>query len=66
MFFLDIENVVFQGSVDVGLIIYENCFIYQDKGLVKLMDLGDYWEEIFGLFIFFGGIVVCWDLLEVV
>jgi 1,4-dihydroxy-6-naphthoate synthase len=58
MLFSDIENAVLQGSVDAGLIIHENRFTYEDKGLVKLMDLGDYWEEASGLPIPLGGIVV--------
>jgi 1,4-dihydroxy-6-naphthoate synthase len=66
MLFSDIENAVLQGSVDAGLIIHENRFTYEDKGLVKLMDLGDYWEEASGLPIPLGGIVVRRDLPEAV
>jgi 1,4-dihydroxy-6-naphthoate synthase len=33
--FSDIENAVLDGRVDVGLIIHENRFTYQDKGLKK-------------------------------
>ena len=43
--FNEIENAVLNGKVDAGVIIHENRFTYQDKGLVKLMDLGEYWEE---------------------
>src|ERR1700712_816646 len=43
--FSDIENAVLEGRVDVGLIIHENRFTYQDKGLKKIIDLGDYWEK---------------------
>ena len=31
--FSDIENAVLDGRVDIGLIIHENRFTYQDKGL---------------------------------
>jgi 1,4-dihydroxy-6-naphthoate synthase len=48
--------------VDAGLIIHENRFTYQQKGLVKLMDLGEYWETTTGLPIPLGGIVVRRDL----
>src|SRR6201746_2394095 len=55
--FSDIENAVLEGRVDVGLIIHENRFTYQDKGLKKIIDLGDYWEQLTGLAIPLGGIV---------
>jgi len=40
------------------LIIHENRFTYQDKGLKKIIDLGDYWEQQTGCPIPLGGIVV--------
>jgi 1,4-dihydroxy-6-naphthoate synthase len=52
-----IENAVLEGRVDVGLIIHENRFTYQDKGLKKIIDLGDYWEKETGCAIPLGGIV---------
>jgi 1,4-dihydroxy-6-naphthoate synthase len=55
--FSDIENAVLDGRVDVGLIIHENRFTYQDKGLHKIIDLGDYWEQRTGCAIPLGGIV---------
>jgi len=55
--FSDIEDAVLDGRVDVGLIIHENRFTYQDKGLKKILDLGDYWEKQTGLAIPLGGIV---------
>ncbi|MEZ2339082.1 menaquinone biosynthesis family protein [Mucilaginibacter sp. RCC_168] len=55
--FSDIENAVLEGRVDVGLIIHENRFTYQDKGLKKILDLGDYWEKQTGCAIPLGGIV---------
>ena len=42
----------------MGLIIHENRFTYQDKGLTKIIDLGDYWEKLTGCAIPLGGIVV--------
>ena len=41
-----------------GVIIHENRFTYQKRGLVKLMDLGEYWETQTGYPIPLGGIVV--------
>lgn len=56
--FSDIENAVLEGRIDVGLVIHENRFTYQDKGLKKIIDLGDYWEKQTGCPIPLGGIVV--------
>ena len=58
MLFSEIENKVFEGIVDAGLIIHENRFTYQDKGLEKVNDLGEFWEEETGLPIPLGGIVI--------
>lgn len=54
--FSDIEDAVLKGEVDAGLIIHENRFTYQSKGLIKLMDLGDWWEQTAGAAIPLGGI----------
>jgi 1,4-dihydroxy-6-naphthoate synthase len=56
--FNEIENAVLSGAVDAGVIIHENRFTYQDKGLVKLMDLGAYWEEKLDCPIPLGGIIM--------
>lgn len=56
--FSDVENAVLEGRVDAGLIIHENRFTYQQKGLVKIIDLGEFWEESTGMPIPLGGIVV--------
>jgi 1,4-dihydroxy-6-naphthoate synthase len=55
--FSAIENAVLNREADAGVIIHENRFTYQQKGLLKLMDLGEYWEEQTGLPIPLGGIV---------
>ena len=56
--FSDIENHVISGKADAGVIIHENRFTYQDKGLEKVKDLGEFWEEETQLPIPLGGIVV--------
>lgn len=56
--FSDIEDAVLENRADAGLIIHENRFTYQQRGLVKLIDLGEYWETTTGLPIPLGGIVV--------
>ena len=53
----EIENFVLQGK-GLGVIIHENRFTYEDKGLKKITDLGDYWEKETGHPIPLGGIVV--------
>jgi len=60
--FSDIENAVLHGETDAGLIIHENRFTYTQKGLLKILDLGAYWETTTGLPIPLGGIVVRRDL----
>ncbi len=55
--FHEIEDAVLKGEVDAGVIIHENRFTYQQKGLVKWMDLGEYWEKQTGVPIPLGGIV---------
>jgi 1,4-dihydroxy-6-naphthoate synthase len=44
------------------VIIHENRFTYQQKGLTKLMDLGEFWEKETGAPIPLGGIVFRKDL----
>lgn len=56
--FHEIEEAVLSGKVDAGVIIHENRFTYRQKGLVKLRDLGEYWEETIQAPIPLGGIVV--------
>lgn len=57
MVFSDIETALLNEEIDLGLIIHENRFTYQDKGLKKVIDLGDFWEKKTGCAIPLGGIV---------
>ena len=52
----EIENFVLSGK-GLGVIIHENRFTYEAKGLLKITDLGDYWEKTTGYPIPLGGIV---------
>jgi 1,4-dihydroxy-6-naphthoate synthase len=56
MLFSDIEEAVLNDSVDAGVIIHENRFTYQSKGLIKIADLGEFWETTTGYPIPLGGI----------
>jgi 1,4-dihydroxy-6-naphthoate synthase len=56
--FSEIEGAVLDGRFDAGLIIHENRFTYAAKGLKKIIDLGEFWEETTGAPIPLGGIVI--------
>ena len=51
-----------RGEVDAGLIIHESRFTYQQHGLVKLLDLGQWWEGETGLPLPLGAILARRDL----
>ena len=56
--FSQIEDKVLSSEVDAGLIIHENRFTYQQKGLKKIIDLGEWWEQETNRPIPLGGIVI--------
>jgi 5,8-dihydroxy-2-naphthoate synthase len=56
--FSEIEPAVLAGHFDAGLIIHENRFTYEARGLQKIIDLGEFWEATTGAPIPLGGIVV--------
>ncbi|NGM61037.1 1,4-dihydroxy-6-naphthoate synthase [Sphingobacterium sp. SGG-5] len=58
LIFSEIEQALLRGEIGLGLIIHENRFTYQDKGLHKVVDLGDYWEQTTQQPIPLGGIVI--------
>ena len=58
MLFSEIENAVITEKVDAGLLIHENRFTYEQRGLKKIIDLGEYWENTFNALIPLGGIVM--------
>jgi 1,4-dihydroxy-6-naphthoate synthase len=54
----EIEKFVLDsGEKALGVIIHENRFTYAEKGLEKILDLGNFWEEKTGYPIPLGGIV---------
>jgi 1,4-dihydroxy-6-naphthoate synthase len=53
----EIENAVLASDNVLGVIIHENRFTYMDKGLHKIIDLGNFWEEKTSFPIPLGGIV---------
>jgi 1,4-dihydroxy-6-naphthoate synthase len=58
LLFSEIEGAVLAGRFDAGLIIHENRFTYADRGLKKIVDLGEFWERETGSPIPLGGIVI--------
>lgn len=53
----DIMPAVARGEFDAGLIIHESRFTYPQHGLVRVVDLGEWWEQTTGLPIPLGGIL---------
>ncbi len=56
--FSDIETAILDEEVDAGVIIHENRFTYENRGLKKIIDLGEDWEEKTNSPIPLGGIVI--------
>jgi len=57
-----ILDAVAHGDVDAGLIIHESRFTYAQRGLVRVADLGDWWEQDTGLPVPLAGICARHDL----
>lgn len=64
MIFSEIEDSVINGDFDAGLIIHENRFTYQDKGLLKVADLGELWMQKTKTPVPLGGIIANRKLAE--
>ncbi len=58
MLFSRIEDALISGKVVAGVIIHENRFTYAQKGLIKILDLGEYWEAETGCPVPLGGIAI--------
>jgi 1,4-dihydroxy-6-naphthoate synthase len=56
MSFEKIMPAIKEGTVEAGVIIHESRFTYEKEGLVKIVDLGNWWEETTELPIPLGGI----------
>ena len=62
--FDEIIDAVLEGKADAGLLIHEGQLFYKDKGLKKVLDLGEWWFERTGLPLPMGGNVIRRDLGE--
>lgn len=58
MLFSSIEEAVLQGEADAGVIIHESRFTYASRGLHRVLDLGQWWEQQHSLPVPLGGIAV--------
>ena len=58
MLFSKIEDSVLSSETGFGVIIHENRFTYQQKGLHKVIDLGEYWEQKMKVPVPLGGIAI--------
>ncbi len=56
--FSDIEAAVLDEEMDAGLLIHENRFTYEERGLQKIVDFGEYWEDTMKSPIPLGGIAI--------
>lgn len=56
--FSEIEQTVLNDEAQYGVIIHENRFTYQEKGLHKKVDLGEYWEQKMKVPVPLGGIAI--------
>ncbi len=62
--FDQILDAVKSGQADLGLVIHEGQITYQDHGLEKVLDLGQWWGEKFGLPLPLGIDIIRHDLGE--
>ena len=61
--FDEIQQAVLDGKAEAGLLIHEGQLTYQDEGLQKIVDLGEWWaERTAGLPLPLGGNVIRRDL----
>jgi len=60
--FDEIIDMVKRGEVDAGLLIHEGQLFYNQMGLNKVLDLGEWWHEKTGLPLPMGGNVIRRDL----
>lgn len=61
--FDEIQQAVLEGKAEAGLLIHEGQLTYQDEGLRKIVDLGEWWaERTDGLPLPLGGNIIRRDL----
>ena len=60
--FSEIMPAVRHGGADMGVVIHEGRFTYSRQGLVKILDLGEWWESVFHVPLPLGAIAVRRDV----
>jgi 1,4-dihydroxy-6-naphthoate synthase len=56
--FSGIEDALLRDEEDAGLIIHETRFTFEKRGLIRIADMGEYWENLTGKPIPLGAIVI--------
>ena len=64
--FEKIMPAIQKDEYDCGVIIHEGRFTYEEYGLVRIIDLGEWWEEKTSLHVPLGGIAVRRDITSAV
>ncbi|MDR1660201.1 MAG: 1,4-dihydroxy-6-naphthoate synthase [Desulfovibrio sp.] len=64
MLFSDVMPAVRRGGADMGVVIHEGRFTYERQELVKILDLGEWWESVFHVPLPLGAIAVRRDIPE--
>ena len=64
MIFSDILPAFAENKIDAGVLIHEGRFVFKDRGLELVQDLGDYWTEKTGLPVPLGCICIRRDFLH--
>lgn len=62
LLFSDIMPAVARHEADIGVVIHEGRFTYEQSGLVKILDLGAWWESAFAMPLPLGVIAVRRDV----
>lgn len=60
--FNEIMDAVASGEVDAGVVIHEGRFTYAERGLKKVLDFGEWWEQNFAMPLPLGLIAIRRDL----
>lgn len=58
MVFDEVMPAVIAGEVDAGIVIHEGRFTFEEHGLIRVLDLGAWWENFTGLPIPLGAIAI--------
>lgn len=66
LLFSEVEAALQADQFDAGLIIHESRFTYEAKGLKKIIDLGEFWDQMTRLPLPLGGVAIKRSLPDVI